>query len=217
MRVAIVPGHSSAAPGAVRTVDCGKGRHRELREYDLCREISEELATQLRRDGHSVFEPPSARQPLGYPEYLDERIREINEAGVHAAVELHLNASLDPSLNFALALYHPQSERGKRLAEALAAEFQIALLPYHDSPPRVEPDTWTGGTKAFVRHTHPPAVIGEPCFLSHPPIQEFIRDRGEEFVAELVVAYRRGIEAWWAAQAPMAQSQKIGAEPGGRA
>ncbi len=194
----IVAGHSVLTPGVV--VRRGPGR-RSLREQELCREICDELGAVLDADGVAVFDPRTDTSPLDYPAYLLERIDAMNDAQVRGAVELHLNASSEPGVDYVLCLHAPGSEPGWRLAAAIAGELATAEASATGYRPDVvvEPDTWLGAgqSKAFLRRTRMPAVIVEPAFLTSTRLRRGIdRDRAG-WIDRLARACAKGISAWW--------------------
>jgi hypothetical protein len=172
MKLAIAAGHSAVSPGAVRD---------EYREHDLCEDIRRELSGMLGQRGYDVIDPAVHTAEMRSPEYLDERIAVINQGDVDAALEIHLNASADPSVNYVLCLHAPGSLHGRELANAitdlLSDEIGETLGP---KSARARPDTWTGrGGLRFLRGTRPPAVIVEPCFLSSERVRRMLdRERG---------------------------------------
>jgi len=221
MRLAICVGHNPADPGVVVEVKRGADVVR-LREYDLCYEIADVLVPALRRAGITIFEPPSDRLRLPYPDYLNNVIEEINREGVSGAVELHLNSpgeNPDPEINYALALHTRGIPDAVKLAQALSIEFHMALLPYMGKyNPLAKPDNWTGGRKGFCAYTQPWGVIGEPCFLTNAKLQAWIVEDRKDFVGTVAEAYRLGIVAWVTRQeaklAPrVGASMTGGAEP----
>ena len=195
--VGLVAGHSALTPGVVIRRGPGRG---SFREQEICREICDRMARHLSRRDVAVFDPKTDERALDYPAYLRERIEAMNAARVSAALELHLNASSEPGVNYVLCLHAPGSEPGRLLAEHVAKELAAAQRTDDDGMPDalVRPDTWLGAgqRKAFLRRTMMPAVIVEPAFLTHNAVRRRIERGRAQWTEMIAAACARGISAW---------------------
>ena len=187
MKIALIAGHSRAAPGAVAGA---------FREQALCRQIVNELTVRLQKCGIEIFDPKTDETNLEYPGYLIERIRRINESGADAAVEMHLNASTSDQVDYSLCLHAPGSVEGARLARCVSAKFSQGYRGGRRA--LVRPDTWLGKgkAKAFLRKTAMPAVILEPCFLTSMVVREELRLKRKTWAERIAGLCAEGIAVW---------------------
>lgn len=188
MRVAICAGHSDASPGVVVNGDT---------EQSMCRQIVDRAVKEALRHGWEVIDPHSDEMGFSYPEYLVDRIETLQHGCVDIAIDLHLNASYDRTINHSLVVYGDGRVESRLCAEAIANEL-VRELPW---PSRgAVSDANLGRKLAFVRKLSCPAVIIEPLFLSNATAQRWLHEDGHrESLAEMIV---RGVEAWSRAQVP---------------
>lgn len=190
MKIAVVAGHSSAVPGVCRD---------EFREFDLAREMRDAVVRHLAARQIAGWIPPGDHEPDLYPEYLTQPIREINAARCDAAVELHTNSGPPEASHYTLCLHAPGSERGRQLAERVALEVHLALVPWNAVSPQAASDmAFRKRRAAFVQDTKCPAIIVEPFFLSNARVREFLRTHRAEVIENVARSTAAGIAAWCA-------------------
>ncbi len=181
-----MPGHSSSVPGASKN---------GVTEQPYNREVCNLVVGMLRDRGIAVFDAGTDELPLSYPEYLNKRIHEINAAEVDAAIEMHFNTDPSDSKNYVLCLHRSGDAPGRALAISLSARFGETFTEFG---PRTfaAVDTEWGESKAFCRDIRCPAVVAEPCMITHPDIASWLVDDRPRAVEMLSLAYADGIEHW---------------------
>jgi len=182
MRLGICAGHSVRSPGVVV-----EGQT----EQEWCRRIVDQAARGAARRGWQVLDPRADVEPIGYPAYLLLRIATYEAERPDCAIDVHLNASPDPSASYSVVVYHAPQEAAARLARAISGAF-IRGLPW---PSRgALPDEMLGRRLAFVRRISVPAVIVEPLFLTNPDARAWLQEPdGTATLARLIV---EGAESW---------------------
>lgn len=110
--------------------------------------------------------------PLRPSEYDDAKITAINRCMPSLAVEIHLNASGLPQVNYGEVIHHAKSAEGKRAAEIVALE----LFHGFNAFGKVWPSK--GGRPNTVEHdkhkmfllelTKVPTIIVEGLFITNP-------------------------------------------------
>jgi N-acetylmuramoyl-L-alanine amidase len=182
MRLGICAGHSVISPGVVVAGET---------EQAWCRRIADGVAFEASRRGWEVIDPRSDEMGLGYPEYLVHRIEALRRAQVDAAIDVHLNATRDRTINHSLVIYGEDDPEGDALAQAISDELARGL-PW---PSRgAVADGQLGRRLAFVRRLPCPAVIVEALFLSNADARSWLRKSGS--VASLAGMIARGAYGW---------------------
>jgi N-acetylmuramoyl-L-alanine amidase len=121
---------------------------------------------------------------------VSDRARAANDAGATLLVALHLNSHSEPGAEGAAVFYCGGedwiSPSGHRLAELVQDELTGLGLTDGRTHPKWLP---------ILRETRMPAIHVEPCFITNPQEEAFLRD--ERFVRRLAVAIARGIERYF--------------------
>ena len=196
MQIGICAGHSNHPDH--RGVTYG-----DLEEWQICREVVNELRLLLLDAGLEVYDPLMDMRELPYPNYLNERISAFNAERVDAVVAVHLNDVVpgrDPDQNYVTMLHAPGSKRGERLADMLAASCIRELDGLKQTRgPWVGTDVNYRGEDSplgLLRRTVMPAAIAEPCFLSAPDVQDQARYKRQNLVDMMAVGLTHGIVTW---------------------
>lgn len=114
----------------------------------------------------------------------------LRSLGATAAIELHFNAADATSASGHEWLYWSTSKRGKALATALSAEFNLSVpeIKARGAKPRFHGDRGA----EFLKLTHCPAVIAEPFFGS----SESDWRTAQAKRSQIALAIANGILAW---------------------
>lgn len=168
----------------------GTGSHGHgLDEHTVATHVAALLKNHLTAAGHSVT-------LIDYPHISNEAdlamaISDINAGDFHAAISLHCDASSNPSAHGAHVCYHATSERGKILAEFVAAPL-TRLMPGRACSVQPRPDESKGlSSLAILRQTRPTAILIEMGFISN------VEDAAKLACAETIAhALTCGIRDW---------------------
>jgi N-acetylmuramoyl-L-alanine amidase len=149
----IRPGHGGADPGAVGP--------NKLREADQALALAKLLADKL----------PNTKLARTWDVTLslDIGVAIAEKAKADLFISLHFNAASDLYAHGTETLYHPESERGKRLAECIQKNL-VATLGLRDRGIKPRPNLYE------LRKTTMPAVIVETAFISNPGEEKLISD-----------------------------------------
>lgn len=160
MKVAVSAGHNPVAPGAA---------YNGLTEHAAALVWCADLKAALEAYGHDVFEVPTGG--------LTAKVGAINAEKCDAAIEIHFNSDGGHAGHGCETLYMPGSTAGEQFARAVQHHLAGVFAPdrgakegwyrmdrpgHADFPGDVEGDEVAD---AFLRLTHCPAVIVEPCFI----------------------------------------------------
>ena len=177
-RVVIAAGHWPLAPGA---------QYFGLSEHDEALKVVGHLGKILRALG---YEPVTVAGPLGM------KTGAANAADALCAVEVHFNASTNPTADGCETLYG-SDPHDKPLAEAIQKAL-VARLRIRDRGTKFADYAGTVDTVgecAWTRLIKCPAAIVEPLFLSNA--QEAGRLQGELAEhAQIAAAIAEGIRGW---------------------
>lgn len=165
MKIAISPGHHPRATGA---------SYGGLTEHAAALDWCSGLKAAIEAYGFDVFEVPVGPLPM--------KIAAINAEKCDLAVEVHFNADARRAGRGCETLYMPGSQLGERLARAVQHHLAAVIQPDRgvkeawyrmDRPGHVDFVGDIDGDEvidAFVRLTHCPAIIVEPCFIHEPAV-----------------------------------------------
>lgn len=163
MKIAISAGHYPQSPGAVFGA---------LTEHAAAFDWVALLEPALQAYGADVFMVPTG--------VLTAKVGGINAERCDLALELHFNSDPSHAGRGAETLYMPGSVEGQRLALSVQGHVASVIKPdrgvkegwyrmdkpgHADFPGDVDGDEVVD---AFLRLTHCPAVIVEPCFIHEP-------------------------------------------------
>lgn len=193
MRVSISVGHTPGAPGAVHAGT-------RLREYDVALRVRNVLLALFEHDRRiEVF-------PVQPGIALVRRVEIVNrthrETPFDLAVDLHMNACVDPRPNYA-EVYHfatpdgRSSVRGREYGDlfltALAAEMGTGDGKNDGVSEPFGDEEWERERWGFVRGTAPPALVVEPAFISNDDVARAIIAGG--LVTTMAIGCYRGLVA----------------------
>lgn len=183
MKIAISAGHYPQSPGAVFGA---------LTEHAAALEWCALIRPALEAYGVDVYEVPTGG--------LTSKVGAINAERCDAALELHFNSDPSHTGRGAETLYMPGSVEGERFARTVQAHVTEVITPdrgvkegwyrmdrpgHADFPGDVEGDEVVD---AFLRLTHCPAVICEPCFI-HEPMVISARGACAQAIARGIIEY----------------------------
>ena len=163
--IVIDPGHGGDRPGAC---------YEDIMEKDIDLAISLKLVTILQNCGYQVIMTRSTDVEVG----LYERAGLANAAGADVFVSIHANAAENrPDYQGIYTYYHPSSNRGARLAQAI----QTPLCQITGAVDR--------GTKdadfVVLRETEMCAVLVETGFMTnHEELMDLNEDSYQQLVAQ---------------------------------
>ncbi len=158
--VAIDPGHGGSDAGAVSE---------EKKEKHLNLKLGAEVFNQLL----NLEYRPLLLRGGDYNVTLSERINRAKMRGAECFLSIHHNGFADFGVRGCESFYNPDSQRGKRLAEALHRE----MLGYLPGPDR---GVKRGKHLYILRRAGMPAVLVEPLFITSPRDRKFA-DRPDYF------------------------------------
>jgi N-acetylmuramoyl-L-alanine amidase len=151
--------------------------------------LAEELAEELARRGAAPFLIRTA----GEQPDTAERVRRANQEGAEVLISLHLNSHPDPAAQGAAAYFYGRedyvSRAGQRLAE-LILEALTSQLGRTDLRTHAK-------SLPLLRETRMPTVHVEPCFITNPQEEAWLREPA--FRRKVAVALADGIERFFRA------------------
>lgn len=177
--VCLDAGHGGSDPGAV---------YGGMEEEDLTFDIAGQLKTLLINSGYAVVMTREGDVGLGNT----ERANICNGAGATVVLSIHLNASTDPTVDYAKMFFGKQN-KDAAFAKALHDAYNLshATIP-DESIQKLTPTQFASG---LLLKTNAPAAMAETVFLSHPAEQDLLRagTRQQEIAQELF----DGIQLWF--------------------
>lgn len=157
-KIAIIIGHNSKAPGAVRVSD-GKP------EYVWNSALAARIRAIATAEGRGADVRVFLRQPgLAYTREIDSCYAEVNAWGADVALEFHFNSAAASSATGTEMLYAEGSTAGKALATRLQAA-AVAALGLKDRGLKPLARTARGGRSVWAARA--PAVMTEWYFGSN--------------------------------------------------
>lgn len=160
MKIAISAGHNPQAPGAAFGA---------LTEHAAALDWCAALKAALTEYGYDVFEVPTGG--------LTAKVGAINAEKCDAALEVHFNSDPGHAGRGCETLYMPGSPSAERFARCVQTQLATVIQPDRgakegwyrmDRPGHVDFPGDVDGDEvvdAFLRLTHCPAIIVEPCFI----------------------------------------------------
>ena len=175
-QIVLDPGHGGPDPGAVN-------EQFELYERDVVLEIAMRAAEILRKQGYTVALTRSDNDTeLGN----SERGEIANACQAHVLVEIHLNGSTDPEINYSQAFW---GEKGKDLAFSLTMNQALKSLGL----PLADVDRFDNGGLLRAKM---PSVLVESAFLTNPDEAKRLSNGKGARQEEMAQAIASGIATW---------------------
>lgn len=173
--VVLDPGHGGSDPGAIQVTY-------ELQEKVLTREVAERTAEILREEyGYRVA---LTRETTSTELGNSERGAMANACGALVFVEIHLNASFDPSVDYAQSFW---GEKEKDLAFSVVMNDALGALGI----PVVAVDRFDNGG---LLHAKMPSVLVEAVFASNTnEAKDLANGTRQEGIAQAIAA---GVVNW---------------------
>jgi N-acetylmuramoyl-L-alanine amidase len=167
MKIALNPGHY---PGR----DSGAIGPSGAQEADICLSIANKVKSLLPYDTLIIQE-----------NNLQTICDKANDFEADIFVSIHANAATSPTAHGTETFFHPSSEEGQELAEAIHAE--MTKIGFTDR-----------GTKTMtfyvLAHTNMPAVLVETAFISNKDEETFLAsEEGQDRIAEAIA---KGIDQY---------------------
>jgi N-acetylmuramoyl-L-alanine amidase len=182
VKVCIDPGHGGSDPGAVGP----SGSTEKARVLS----ISLKLSNLLENSGYEVSMTRDTDKDVAYPgaslgEELQARCNVANEFEADLFVSIHANAATSPTAHGTETFFHPSSEAGQELADAIHDE--MTKIGFTDR-----------GTKTMtfyvLAHTNMPAVLVETAFISNKDEEAFLASgEGQDRTAQAIA---KGIDQY---------------------
>jgi N-acetylmuramoyl-L-alanine amidase len=174
MNIGLFPGHHIYSPG------CEGGG---LREHPLCRMVVDRVKSECHRrfwthslnilDPYPDFNTRASESANTDSVSLKDRIDWCNTTPeLDVVVEVHLNASADPSVKYPLVVVQPEREESYDLAHAIGDRFVKSLQTKEQV--RVRTPEQLEVYIRIIDQVTAPTVVLEPMFLSHPDTQRVI-------------------------------------------
>ena len=160
-------GHGGSDPGAV-----GENLH----EKDVALDISKMLKEELEEAGVTVLMTRNEDKFIS----LADRAKYANEAGADYFISIHINGAKDPQANGIETYHHPNSIKGKEIAEQVQ-DRMIKLLKRRDRGVKT-------AKFAVLRKTAMPAILAEVGFISNPEEQELMKTCTFKYMAAKSIA-----------------------------
>jgi N-acetylmuramoyl-L-alanine amidase len=176
-QVVLDPGHGGPDPGAVNE-EFG------LHEADLTLVIANRVA-EILRAGHG-YSVALTRQDTGTELGNSQRGAIANACAAELFVEIHLNASVDASVDYAQAFWAVK-EKDLVFSQVMNTALGTLGIPVNTV------DRFDNGGLLFAKM---PSVLVEAVFLSNPTEAEALRQTGRR--EEIAQAITAGIVAWFA-------------------
>jgi N-acetylmuramoyl-L-alanine amidase len=175
--VFIRPGHGGSDVGALGP--------NKLREADQALTLARLLASKL------TDRKTQLARTWDVTLSLDTGVAMAEKAKADLFVSLHFNAANDLYAHGTETLYHPASEKGKRLAECIQKNL-VASLGLTNRGIKPRPNLYE------LRATSMPAVIVETAFISNPGEEKLIGDdawldKAAEAIAAGIKEYGQGL------------------------
>lgn len=167
-------------------LDSGKIGINDQEEKDINLKIALKIKKLLEEQGISVMMTRSADERLSetQTEDLKARTEIMNRSNAALAVSIHQNSFRDSSVSGAQVFYYPDSDEGRKAADAIQEEL-------NDMQPDNRKEVKANDTYYILKNTEIPVVIVECGFLSnYTEAEKLADDRYQSVVAGTVV---RGI------------------------
>ena len=176
--IAVDAGHGGADPGAVGVTGVVE------KEINLI--LAEKLKTQLEAKGAVVIMTRSADRVFSdiKKEELEHRAELVKKSKAELFLSLQCNAVPNSELHGAQTFYHPDSEQGKNLAEAIQKRFKTKLK-------NTDREALTLDSAYIMRLLDIPAVMVEVGFLSNPEEGALLKD--DDYREKVIAAIYGGI------------------------
>jgi N-acetylmuramoyl-L-alanine amidase len=132
--------------------------YQDFTEYDWNLKVAIQSQIELSKTNHTYYD---------FKGTLPEKTKYINSINADIAIEIHHNCNINSDIKGTEIIYHPESIKGKLLAEKimrtfyLYPEFRINLKEGYY---RYDP---TRGYFYFLSHTKMPAIILECAYLTN--------------------------------------------------
>ncbi len=175
-QIVLDPGHGGPDPGAVN-------EQFELYERDVVLEIATRAAEILRKQGYTVA---LTRNDNATELGNSERGEIANACQALVLVEIHLNGSTDPEINYSQAFW---GEKEKDLALSLTMSQALTSLDI----PLAGVDRFDNGGLLRAKI---PSVLVESVFLTHPEEAKKLANGMGTRQEEIARAIANGIAAW---------------------
>lgn len=166
--------------------DSGKIGINDQEEKDINLKIALKIKKLLEEQGISVMMTRSADERLSetQTEDLKARTEIMNRSNAALAVSIHQNSFRDSSVSGAQVFYYPDSDEGRKAADAIQEEL-------NDMQPDNRKEVKANDTYYILKNTEIPVVIVECGFLSnYAEAEKLADDSYQSVVAGTVV---RGI------------------------
>lgn len=166
--------------------DSGKIGINDQEEKDINLKIALKIKKLLEEQGISVMMTRSADERLSetQTEDLKARTEIMNRSNAALAVSIHQNSFRDSSVSGAQVFYYPDSDEGRKAADAIQEEL-------NDMQPDNRKEVKANDTYYILKNTEIPVVIVECGFLSnYTEAEKLADDSYQSVVAGTVV---RGI------------------------
>lgn len=167
-------------------LDSGKIGINDQEEKDINLKIALKIKKLLEEQGISVMMTRSADERLSetQTEDLKARTEIMNRSNAALAVSIHQNSFRDSSVSGAQVFYYPDSDEGRKAADAIQEEL-------NDMQPDNRKEVKANDTYYILKNTEIPVVIVECGFLSnYAEAEKLADDSYQSVVAGTVV---RGI------------------------
>lgn len=167
-------------------LDSGKIGINDQEEKDINLKIALKIKKLLEEQGISVMMTRSADERLSetQTEDLKARTEIMNRSNAVLAVSIHQNSFRDSSVSGAQVFYYPDSDEGRKAADAIQEEL-------NDMQPDNRKEVKANDTYYILKNTEIPVVIVECGFLSnYTEAEKLADDSYQSVVAGTVV---RGI------------------------
>ena len=167
-------------------LDSGKIGINDQEEKDINLKIALKIKKLLEEQGISVMMTRSADERLSetQTEDLKARTEIMNRSNAALAVSIHQNSFRDSSVSGAQVFYYPDSDEGRKAADAIQEEL-------NDMQPDNRKEVKANDTYYILKNTEIPVVIVECGFLSnYTEAEKLADDSYQSVVAGTVV---RGI------------------------
>ena len=176
--IAVDAGHGGADPGAVGVTGTVE------KEINLI--LAQKLKKQLEAKGAVVVMTRTADRVFSdiKKEELEHRAELVKKGKAELFLSLQCNAVPNSELRGAQTFYHPDSEQGKKLAEAIQERFKTKLK-------NTDREALTLDSAYIMKLLDIPAVMVEVGFLSNPGEEARLKD--DAYREKLIAAVYGGI------------------------
>ena len=167
-------------------LDSGKIGINDQEEKDINLKIALKIKKLLEEQGISVMMTRSADERLSetQTEDLKARTEIMNRSNAALAVSIHQNSFRDSSVSGAQVFYYPDSDEGRKAADAIQEEL-------NDMQPDNRKEVKANDTYYILKNTEIPVVIVECGFLSNYAEAEKLAD--DSYQSVVAVTVFRGI------------------------